>query len=1294
MGLPETIDFAGNFSVLVRVQGPDPKGLKMRNHAFHQYHSGKTTLSASGMFLPDTLYNTEVAKRIWDTNNGRNSMLVMTVASVIEPFLTIQHRKNLSQSLPELIPGAEIDIMVEENKGVDSDKGAYRWHTAWLLKMVDVPMSSLALQSLVQASSGSLENGWEFGWSLVSSTHQPEMNGSPFGILSPVHFFNSISVGSVANCYPPKSTDRALLMADIRCLPGMEGAPVFSDQNTLVGLLTRPLRQKNSDAEIQLVIPWEAIASACADLLLKEPQIAEKGININKGNLNTVGNGLLSNGNCSNGLCCYSHDHLNSLCPSLLPIEKVMTSICLITIDDGVWASGVVLNDQGLILTNAHLLEPWRFGKTTVRCGTNNEAPFLLPEGSASLEGEGFDRFQKSSVVPFPLADDQKGYKVNAPFHGHRRIRVRLDNLDPWIWCNAKVVYICKGPLDVALLQLDSIPDKLSPIMVDFNQPSLGSKAYIIGHGLLAPRCGFFPSVCSGVVSKVVKAEMPLYYKSFLPGVSQYPAMLETTAAVHPGGSGGAVVNSDGRLIGLVTRSALLHILVAFVVVATWMHNARHGGGKVIPHLNFSITSAVLMPIFQFARDMNDFSPLQHLDQPNEHLSSVWALMPPLSPKPGHQLNLPQPPLEGNDSKEEKGSRFAKFIAERNELLKGSSLFGKQERLPSQILRINDPTGIGPNSHVPLLQNPMGEASTKSSGYKEYVAGLLAGVATVVVGHPFDTVKVKLQKHNTEVGGIKYRNGLHCTARILSTEGVKGLYKGATSSFIGVAFEVRLFSAFIHKRKSFCGFVLVEIERGVWSSEPQPRVIIPSAAFGGAIISFVLCPSELVKCRMQVQGTDSSVPKSGSILVLSIVAGMFRGGTATLLRQSVGNAVFFSVYEYVRYYVHLRLNNDSLDPKNLTDIGIGILSGGLGGVAFWSPVLPLDVAKTIIQTSRIRALQRILSELIHGFIDMISKLEFRKYSLVAETMVSFVMLPEFSQILDLSQRNKWLNLKVAETVSCKTVSSGEVKFQYAMVVNVDESFWMLINHIALSTRKQPRFDSQRVQPSQQHRHHPQAGLLHMYPRLCLRLIPRGTVGHEGGDLSQESLLHPQGFKLGTPCLNDQSPFHSGQPSLPFSSLLPHQGVAPLIPYLLSSPYGSTETSPSSINTVGWPPRLGGHLHPDNHLDPSLGIKPTLLPLDALTRDSTVTWAPMRDQQRALVGVLVEHGQLMTRVFTRDARLQCFTWVHKYVGAEECSGVVLVGMGNRALSDRHGLLELGLGARMGKGASREAAGDRV
>ncbi|XP_021635040.2 mitochondrial arginine transporter BAC1 isoform X3 [Hevea brasiliensis] len=220
--------------------------------------------------------------------------------------------------------------------------------------------------------------------------------------------------------------------------------------------------------------------------------------------------------------------------------------------------------------------------------------------------------------------------------------------------------------------------------------------------------------------------------------------------------------------------------------------------------------------------------------------------------------------------------------------------------------------------------------------YKEYLAGLLAGVAIVITGHPFDTVKVKLQKHNTEAHGIKYRNGLHCTTRILQTEGVKGLYRGATSSFVGMAFESSLLFGIYSQTKQ-------SLQRGLNSDVPTPQVIIPSAAYGGAIISFVLCPSELVKCRMQVQGTDSLVPKfsrysSPFDCALQTVknegiSGIFRGGFATLLRESFGNAVFFSVYEYVRYYMHLQLKASFSDHNNLIDMGVGIVSGGLGGVA-------------------------------------------------------------------------------------------------------------------------------------------------------------------------------------------------------------------------------------------------------------------------------------------------------------------------------------------------------------------------
>ncbi|XP_044462131.1 glyoxysomal processing protease, glyoxysomal-like isoform X2 [Mangifera indica] len=731
MGFSETADFSRNFGVLVRVRGPDPKGVKMRRHAFHQYNSGKTTLSASGMLLPNNIYDADVAERNWGVNG-----LVVTVASVIEPFLSMQHReKNVFQGRPEFISGAEVDVMLEGMPWLDIeceglDKRVPGWVSAQVIMLVDIPVSSLALQSLIEASSGSPGHGWNIGWSLASYDNgsQPLMDairtqveydskplvesgrhmplvessdqslmgksttriailgvssylkvyfsdlpnitilpsikrgdfllavGSPFGILSPMHFFNSISMGSVANCYPPGSSTHSFLMADIRCLP--EGGPVFGERAKLVGILIRPLRQKNSGAEIQLVIPWEAIATACSDLLLKEPQNAEKEFHINKGKLNSVGNSLLYSSHDSSGLY---YEHSDSCHLSPLPVQKAVASVCLITTDDGVWASGVLLNDQGLILTNAHLLEPWRFRKTTLsgEKNGNQSRGFIFASKELATRAP---KFVDSSV------NESRSYKLSSFHKDHRNIRVRLDHIESWIWCDAKVVYICRGTLDVALLQLEYVPDQVCPIFADFAHPSIGSTAYVIGHGLFGPRCGLTSSVCCGVVANVVKVKSPPYCQSILQGDSGCPVMIETTAAVHPGGSGGAVVNLDGHMIGLVTS------------------NARRSGGTVIPHLNFSIPCAVLAPIFAFSRDMQDLSLLKELDQPNEHLASVWALMPPLSPKPGPTLpNLPESQFEAN--KDGKGTRFARFIAESQEVLKGLSRIDKVEKISGEIIR-------------------------------------------------------------------------------------------------------------------------------------------------------------------------------------------------------------------------------------------------------------------------------------------------------------------------------------------------------------------------------------------------------------------------------------------------------------------------------------------------------------------------------------------------------------------------------------------------------------------------------
>jgi hypothetical protein len=56
------------------------------------------------------------------------------------------------------------------------------------------------------------------------------------------------------------------------------------------------------------------------------------------------------------------------------------------------------------------------------------------------------------------------------------------------------------------------------------------------------------------------------------------------------------------------------------------------------------------------------------------------------------------------------------------------------------------------------------------TAWKEFVGGTVGGIAGVLVGHPFDTIKVRLQaqsSHHPEYRGVR-----HCFAHIARTEGV------------------------------------------------------------------------------------------------------------------------------------------------------------------------------------------------------------------------------------------------------------------------------------------------------------------------------------------------------------------------------------------------------------------------------------------------------------------------------------------------------------------------------------------
>ena len=174
-------------------------------------------------------------------------------------------------------------------------------------------------------------------------------------------------------------------------------------------------------------------------------------------------------------------------------VERAVASVVLITIEDGAWASGIILNKTGLILTNAHLLEPWRFVRTGI---ASSPVKGSIPQDAGSgktPEGPDLNYLQQ---VEKPKGISAFGVSLSTEImaqKNYRRIRVRLDHHQPRSWHAARLVYVSQGPLDIALLQLESPPPDLCPITPEKECPGVGSTAVVLGYGLFGSRSGNRP---------------------------------------------------------------------------------------------------------------------------------------------------------------------------------------------------------------------------------------------------------------------------------------------------------------------------------------------------------------------------------------------------------------------------------------------------------------------------------------------------------------------------------------------------------------------------------------------------------------------------------------------------------------------------------------------------------------------------------------------------------------------------------------------------------------------------------
>lgn len=250
----------------------------------------------------------------------------------------------------------------------------------------------------------------------------------------------------------------------------------------------------------------------------------------------------------------------------------------------------------------------------------------------------------------------------------------------------------------------------------------------------------------------------------------------------------------------------------------------------------------------------------------------------------------------------------------------------------------------------PRRRRQPGAMAGSGSSLHEALYGLAGGVVfgfvSPIVGHPFDTVKTRMQAdaayHNT---------GLRQTVRqIYRSEGiVRGFYRGFLPPLLGsMAFRGLLFSAYSGTYAA-CEKVPVLGDPIPMTGGLRPSVLM--GALSAALVRSVIeSPLDFIKVRymvaeqvghahvLQDRGTESL--RSSLRHPLQTVRHLYHGFTPTFLRTLGLLGSFFVMVDYSVRYIPNIINAPGVGP---------FFKGGVCATTAWVFAFPFESAKSVIQ---------------------------------------------------------------------------------------------------------------------------------------------------------------------------------------------------------------------------------------------------------------------------------------------------------------------------------------------------------
>ncbi|GKZ43532.1 hypothetical protein AbraIFM66951_004778 [Aspergillus brasiliensis] len=252
------------------------------------------------------------------------------------------------------------------------------------------------------------------------------------------------------------------------------------------------------------------------------------------------------------------------------------------------------------------------------------------------------------------------------------------------------------------------------------------------------------------------------------------------------------------------------------------------------------------------------------------------------------------------------------------------------------------------------MSSTVKESPAYTSGWrdtaKDLVAGAAGGVAQVIIGQPFDLIKVRLQ---TQGSTNTNTTALSLTQKIWKHEGPLSFYKGSLVPLLGVGACVSIQFGAFH-------FFRHHIEQHNHNHQQPGNLTLSQYYLAGSLSgltnSIISGPIEHIRIRLQTQPHGASSPSvlyTGPfdcarkiISQAGILRGLYRGQVATFIREGHGIGVWFASYEG---FLSLAAQKQQMERDELPSWQIA-LCGGLAGEMLWLLSHPVDVTKSKMQS--------------------------------------------------------------------------------------------------------------------------------------------------------------------------------------------------------------------------------------------------------------------------------------------------------------------------------------------------------